>query len=427
MDHETQVRILRELFRQLDSDVNVDAGEQLCNPTSVYTSPEVARKEWDRLFRGHPQIVGLSGDLPGPGSYITVDDFGVPVLVTRDGEGTLRAFLNACSHRGVKVAPEPRGTSRRFTCPFHGWTYSGQGELLGVTRPGDFGDLDKSCHGLVPLAAVERDGMLWVHADPTGEVTADLLCEVPGEELSGLGIPGMVYQGESTIAMPLNWKLANDTFGETYHFSRLHRNTLGQLMYGDVLAYEELGRNHRFVIATRDIDDLRGRPEAAWHLLEGALLVYYLFPNIQLTVSRLGANLVRIYPDGTNPGRSITRISYYLRPAVIEALAEAERPAVSAVNAYDQEARHGSQVIAPEATMEIFRSTIEREDYAMGVDTQRAAESGLIDHLLFGRNEPALHHFHRCFSAALDLPPPTVVAPRQSLSAVGSQDGTVSA
>ncbi len=115
MKHATQVDILRELFRQLDDRVNVDAGEQLRNPTSVYTSSRVATLEWQRLFRGHPQVIGLSRDLPGPGSYITVDDFGLPILATRDAEGRLRAFVNACSHRGAKVALERRGKRAPFS------------------------------------------------------------------------------------------------------------------------------------------------------------------------------------------------------------------------------------------------------------------------------------------------------------------------
>jgi hypothetical protein len=176
------------------------------------------------------------------------------------------------------------------------------------------------------------------------------------------------------------------------------------LFHGDVLAYEEFGRHHRFVIASRDIDDIRGRPERDWRLLDGALVVYYLFPNIQLTISRLGANVVRIYPDGINAGRSISRISFYLRPSVLEALAACSQPVVDANNTYDHKARRGAETISPEATKEIFRSTIELEDYAMGVDTQRAADSGLLQHLIFGRNEPALHHFHRCFAEALELP-----------------------
>lgn len=420
MMHVKQVEIIRELFRQLDENVNVDAGEQLLNPAEVYTSSRIAEQEWQTLFRNQPQVIGLSRDLPETGSYITVDDFGVPVLATRDAGGNLRAFLNACSHRGARVAGERRGRRDRFTCPFHAWTYSGEGELLRVPRAGDFGELDKRYHGLRELPSVERDGLLWVQPDPHGKLDVALLPGSLGTELAASGIGEMVYQGESSIDMPLNWKLANDTFGETYHFSRLHHDTLGQLFYGDVLAYEELGRNHRFVIASRDIEDLRERPEKEWRLLDGALVVYFLFPNIQLTVSRLGANLVRIYPDGVNPGRSVSRISFYLRPEVVDALASAGGAAVDASNTYDHSARHGTDVIAPEATMEIFRSTIEQEDYAMGVDTQRAAESGLIDHLIFGRNEPALHHFHRCFSAALGLPPPQVLAAPAGLRAVGS-------
>ncbi len=420
MQHETQVRILRELFRQLDNDVNVDAGEQLRQPTSVYTSPAVAEREWERLFRGHPQLIGLSDDLPEPGSYVTVEDFGVPVLATRDGEGRLRAFVNACSHRGARVAGERRGVRARFTCPFHAWTYSGEGELLRVPRSADFGDLDCGRHGLVELPAAEKHGLLWVHPDPDGRLDVDALLGPLGAELGGMAIGDMLYQDESSIDMALNWKLANDTFGETYHFTRLHRSTLGQLFHGDVLGYEELGRHHRFVIASRDIDDLRHKPEADWRLLDGALVVYYLFPNIQLTVSRLGANVVRIYPHRSSPGRSVTRISFYLRPSVAAALAQAGGATVDAGNTYDRDARRGADTIAPEATMEIFRSTIEAEDYAMGVDAQRAAESGLLRHMIFGRNEPALHHFHRGFSEALELPGPEVLPAPQPLRAVGA-------
>ncbi len=419
MNHQTQVRILKELFRQLDDDVNVDAGEQLRNPTSVYTSPAIAGREWRQLFRDHPQVIGLSNDLPECGSYVTVDDFGAPVLATRDRGGRLRAFVNACRHRGARVAGPRRGSGGRFTCPFHGWTYSVDGELLGVAREHDFGPIDRACHGLVELPSEERNGLLWVHPDPGGRLEAGGLLGTLDAELGGLALGDMIYQDEATIDMPLNWKLANDTFGETYHFSRLHRSTLGQLFHGDALAYEEFGRHHRFVIASREIDDLREKPEREWRVVDGALVIYYLFPNIQLTVSRLGANVVRIYPDGADPGRSITRISFYLRPAVAAALAAADGPTVDASNTYDRTARRGTDAIAPQATMEIFRSTIEAEDYAMGVDAQRAAESGLLPYLIFGRNEPALHHFHRCFSDALGLPPPEVVSLPQRERAVG--------
>ena len=103
MKHQKQVKILSELLRQLDHNVNVDAGVILRNPTSVYTCPDIASREWGTFFQNHPQLIGLSTDLPDVGSFMTVDDFGIPVLATRDPDGRFRTFLNACRHRGARI------------------------------------------------------------------------------------------------------------------------------------------------------------------------------------------------------------------------------------------------------------------------------------------------------------------------------------
>ncbi|MDP6810394.1 MAG: Rieske (2Fe-2S) protein [Kiritimatiellia bacterium] len=124
MKREKQVEILSELLRQVESGRNIDCGEQLRMSTRHYHDPEIAQREWDTFFKGHTQLVGLSGDLPEPGSYFTTSDIGVAVLAVRGRDGEFRAFLNACRHRGVRVAPEGRGEASKFTCPFHAWTYS---------------------------------------------------------------------------------------------------------------------------------------------------------------------------------------------------------------------------------------------------------------------------------------------------------------
>ena len=118
--------------------------------------------------------------------------------------------------------------------------------------------------------------------------------------------------------MPLNWKLAVDTFGETYHFGVLHRNSLATYFHGNVQAYDTYGRNHRMSLCLRSIDDLRGRPESTWHVSDGAFPVYYLFPNIQLNVGIGGLVLVRIYPDPKDTGRSISRVSFYSYPEAMK-------------------------------------------------------------------------------------------------------------
>lgn len=406
MQRATELKILKELVRQLDNKVNVDAGRQLKIPTSSYTSPELATQEWQTFFRGHPQLIGLSGDLPSSGSFLTVNDFGVPVLATRDREGHFRAFLNACRHRGVQVAHEPRGEAHKFTCPFHNWTYAPSGELVAIPREADFGAIDKTCMGLIELPAVEQYGQLWVHPKPDGHLDVDELLGDLAGEIAEWEVGDLVYMGESVMEMNLNWKLANDTFGETYHFQRLHKNTLGQLFHGDALAYEVFDRNHRFVFASKAIDEMRKLPEEQWHI-GAANVLYFLFPNIQFNVSSDSVSLIKIYPDSDNPGRSITRVGHYYSRAAIEAAEHAEKIATPD-NVYEFDGS-GQRAFSLEASMEIFDSTIEKEDYLMGETTQRSAEDGTLTHMLFGRNEPALHHYHNTFREALNLPPLEVV------------------
>jgi phenylpropionate dioxygenase-like ring-hydroxylating dioxygenase large terminal subunit len=410
IDHATQVKVLKELFRQLDNDVNVDAGRQLRNLVSAYTCKDLAAKEWQTFFRSHPQLIGLSGDLPGPGTFMTVDNFGVSVLATRSEDGEFRAFVNACRHCGVRVANATRGESKRFQCPFHHWTYSNSGELLRIPRQKDFGDVDRSCHGLKQIPAVEKYGQLWVHPQADGHLNVDELLGDLAPELAGWNVGDLVCMGETVIDKRLNWKLANDTFGETYHFSRLHQNTLGQLFHSDALAYETFGRNHRFVFPTKTIGYLRDKPEQEWGVGRVAKVLYYLFPNIQFNVGPRSVSLIKMYPDADNPGRSITHVSHYFSRYDLETTQDNDRTLITADHVYDSASREGKVALSIEASMEVFDSTIEQEDYAMGETTQQSAESGALEDVLFDRNEPALHHYHNTFRAALNLPPLDEVA-----------------
>ena len=221
-----------------------------------------------------------------------------------------------------------------------------------------------------------------------------------------------VYRGETVIEMNLNWKLANDTFGETYHFQKLHKDTLGQLFYGDNLSYEVFGRNHRFVFANKGIDMLRDVPESEWTLDASANLLYFLFPNVQMNIGGSNISLIKMYPHPTDPGKSLTRISFYFTPEMIELAASvkenSEIQVVDASNVYDEidpDTAPGEEVaFTLEAITEVFSSTIADQDYVMGEQQQAAAQSGLLPHVWFGRNEPALHHYHNTFREALGMP-----------------------
>lgn len=382
MKHDVQIEVLRELLQQLDDGVNADAGGIRAAPADAYTSPDIASQEWARFFRGHPQVVGMSGDLPTPGSFLTTEDFGVPVLVTRDRAGVVRAFLNACRHRGAMVEQARKGQKSLFTCPFHAWTYSAAGDLVAVPMEDQFGSIDKACLGLLELPCVEHLGFLVVHPDPAGVIDTGALFQGIAEDLESWGWDRYVIGLEQTLDMKMNWKLATDTFGETYHFKRLHKDTLANNFHGDVLSYRSYDRNHRMILCLKSIDGLRDKPEAEWTIQEGGFPVYFLFPNVVVNVGNGRIAVVRVYPHPDDPGKSISRMSYYFAPEVL-----AENPEFAI------------------GFSQAFTAVVAAEDYATAETTQRALASGLLTQVLFGRNEPPLHHYHNVFRQALGMEP----------------------
>ena len=380
MLQEEQVRLIKEITARMDRGENVDAGGIRKNPASVYASPDLLAREWDVFFRNHPQVIGMTGDLPGPGTFIACEDFGVPVLATRDDQGRFRAFVNVCRHRNVVVEEEAKGKRRRFMCPFHGWTYSNEGELVSVPKENHFGKVDKSCHGLVPLPAVERYGLLWVHPQPEGELDVDTLLGGLSPEFDAWNWDQLVRFGEDTYDMRLNWKLAMDTFGETYHFPTLHRNTLAADFHGNIQAYDTFGRNHRMTLVMKSIDQMRHEPEEKWDIRQCALPAYYLFPAVQVLAVPFGVVLVRAYPDPKDPAHHVSRITFYARPDALETYPEVVKIAVRN-----------------------FVDVIRDEDYMAAARSQRGADSGMIEYSIFGRNEPALHHYHNTYREALGM------------------------
>ena len=390
MRADEQRRIIKGLMSHLDNDSNVDAGGQMLNPVTSYTCPNIATNEWQTFFQNHPQVMGLSGDLPKPGSFMTSMDLGKPILLTRDDTGEFHAFLNVCRHRGTIVENETRGEKRLFSCPFHAWGYSAKGALVAVPKEDHFGKVDRSCHGLVQLPAEEKYGLLWVHPDPQGALDVDdCLGSELAEEFASWDLGRYGFMGETKYDHAMNWKLAIDTFGETYHFNTLHRNTLAESFYGNAQMYNTYKRNHRMALCLKSIDQMRSEPEDNWHVLRGALPVYYLFPNVQLIIGMAGPTLVRIYPKANNPNESCSQITFYLDPKIEE----------MSINPEFQE-----QFTNIQERMRGFADVIEQEDYVAAASSHIGALSGAQEHVIFGRNEPALHHYHNTYRKVLGMP-----------------------
>ena len=394
---EEQVRLLKGLISYLETGNNVDAGGIMQTPSETYTCPDRLLTEWDKFFRGHPQIIGMTGDLAEPGSFFTIEDFGIPLLATRDEKGKFRAFANVCAHRGVIVENEKKGFKTKFSCPFHGWTYDNSGKLIGFPKPDHFGEIDKSCYGLTELPSVEQFGFLLVHPDPKGEIDPDsLLGDKLVKEFEAWGFENLVHTHDEEYVTEMNWKLAIDTFGETYHFSVLHKNTLFNDFHGNVQMFDAFERNARLTLCLREIDLMKTEPEENWHICRGAFPVYFLFPNVILNVTGNGIILVREYPLDMSPHRSVSKISFYFWPHVIENLKEL---GIDPGN-IEGSANAQANSINPYSG---FGDIIRDEDYVAAAASHKGLRSGAIDYITFGKNEPALHHYHNTFREALGL------------------------
>jgi phenylpropionate dioxygenase-like ring-hydroxylating dioxygenase large terminal subunit len=404
MKQAMQVDLLKDMMRMIDNNTTEDAGRIVKNPTSSYVCKDLAKREWETFFENHAQVLGLSGDLPEPGSFMTNNDLGIPILATRDKQGTFHAFVNSCRHRGAILTEDERGKQHRFACPFHSWTYASDGQLLGIRTPKNFGDFDKSCHGLVELPSAEKYGLLVVHPQVDGTFDIDELLGGLAEELESWDLARATFLGGSCIEAKANWKIANDTFGENYHFDSLHKGKLDNIFYGDATAYDEYGRNHRLTVASRYLDTMRERPEEQWNVTDAGILVYYLFPNVQLVLFNRVVSILRIYPNRDAVGQSLTRISHYSAQHIGADIADEPVAELNGESVYSADMSKRLEFNL-ETQMELINSTVEEEDYYMGAKSQQSAESGRVEHFIFGRNEPALHHFHNNYRAALDLPP----------------------
>ena len=391
MVREEQLRLLNGLISHLDNKTNINAGGILKTPADTYISEERFEMEWSDFFLNHPQILGLSGDLPKPGTYVTTEDFGVPILAVRDEEGVFKAYANVCSHRGVTVESGSRGEKSKFSCPFHGWTFNNNGELVGYPKKDQFGEIDKDCYGLKQLPAKEKYGFLWVHPSSEGDIDlSELLGERLMEEFDSWDFESLIFANEETYSTDMNWKLAIDTFGETYHFSVLHKDSLFESFHGNCQMFDSFKRNGRLILCRRSIDEMRKLPESEWDICAGSLPVYYLFPNIIFMPTPEGAFLVKEYPAEESPHKSFSKISFYFYPHVLEQIEELEKSGVNAKQ-YLEEQYSG------------FASVIRDEDYVAAASSHKGLLSGNLDYLTFGKNEPALHHYHNTYREALGL------------------------
>lgn len=200
-------------------------------PAKFFNDPEVHAVERTRVFGRAWVFLAHDSEIPDPGDYvvryISEDQF----IVTRDEDGTIRAHFNSCRHRGMQMCRTEMGNTSHYRCPYHGWTYSNKGNLVGVPAGAEaYGNkLKKSDWGLRPMPSLDTyKGLIFGSLDPDAEPLEDFLGDmrfyldiVLDRSDAGLEVVGAPQRW----VVSANWKLGADNFvGDAYHTMMTHRS-----------------------------------------------------------------------------------------------------------------------------------------------------------------------------------------------------------
>ena len=361
--------VIQRLLDHIDRKTTDLAESSWREPVVNYRSPERFAAERE-ILRRFPIPFCPSAALAEPGNFVARDAAGTPILAVRGMDGTVRAFRNACRHRGTELA-NGAGCAKSFVCRYHGWTYALDGSLRHVPHEYGFPGLDKSERGLVPLETAELAGLVFVTQDGSAAVDAGL------GDLPPLIPPDYRLVGCNELDTPVNWKIFVEGFLEGYHIRSTHPETFYPVQFDNLNVVESFGRNNRLAFPFRAIHKARSEPPAERSPDGKLTFVYHLFPNAMVATFPGRIIMVVLEPTATDVTRGINYALTNRDPANTEAQSTLER---------------GGALIAAGAL----------EDQAMACAIQRSLASGANEFFEFGRFEGAIGHFHRELHAAID-------------------------
>jgi phenylpropionate dioxygenase-like ring-hydroxylating dioxygenase large terminal subunit len=379
MRHERQVELLRRL-KGIDPHAPWPLAEHTYrNPASAYVDPARFEDEKRVLFRRRPQMLGLSGELAEPGAQMTASLGGVPALIVRQRDGSLRGFVNACRHRGAPVASGDGAARPRITCPYHGWVYDLDGGLAARPYAEDaFADTPRADCALLPVAVAEGYGLIFAQAEDGAGLTAEGALAGAESEIADYGLADYALVEAREQIVDFNWKLVFDTFTESYHIRALHKNSIAASYLSEVSISDAFGPHPRMIGLLKTVMDELDKPsEADWNFLPHATTQYIFMPSGLITYQRDHIEFWRVEPLAVD--RTRVRTGIYAP----------EAPGTEKTLGYWRK------------NLDILLKVTGEEDFALMAKIHQNLSSGALPELIYGRNEPCLIHLHKAIDAAL--------------------------
>jgi len=341
-------------------------------PASWYVDRAVANLEARSVFSRNWLVAGRAEQLNEPGNFVTLELAGEPVIVVRGGDGVLRGFFNVCRHHAAAVMTECEGKAERLRCPYHGWTYSLEGELKGVPDFNGVLDFDRAAMGLTPVDVEVWEKWVFVKLDRGAPPLEEFIGRDLRERIRAHGLENYHWVERRTYAVECNWKVFVDNYLDGgYHVPHLHRGLASVLDYS---AYAiELGE--RYCVQSSPMTAENAEPETGAVRAGHRAFYYWIYPNFMINCyeGTMDANFVA--PRGVDRAEVI--MDFYFTD-----------------NSESARKQHRASIAVGER--------IQDEDAAICRSVQRGLASRAYNAgRLSVRREAGEHLFHRLLSADL--------------------------
>jgi phenylpropionate dioxygenase-like ring-hydroxylating dioxygenase large terminal subunit len=346
---------------------------------AAFTDPEVARRERQLVFGQVPFIAAHRSEVPKPHDFITKRLPNNEAIIVRLADGSVRAFVNMCRHRGATLEPEASGHCRVFSCVYHGWSYDLDGSLRNITYADSFGEVDRATLGLVQLPCEERHGFVWVVDNPDASIdVAEWLGPETDGFLSSYGIEGLECYQTGTFEEPVNWKVMHDAFLDGYHIKFAHPNSAARVVHTNTYVVEDYERHARFISPRKSLDAWLDRdPEPGESMVEHVMLTHFLGPNCTLLQLPDNFQVLTFYPISDDPFVSRMEMRLLVPPRERTPLDAESWRAKWDKNWY------------------ILQTVLAGEDFPILRGIQKAYSSDAATASVLGRNEVLNQAFHR--------------------------------
>ncbi len=370
--------IIRSMLAHCDAGTTDMEPGIMRDPVVNYTDPDRLNREIDVLFRQFPIIVGHTEQLTESGRYLTHNDTGVPILVTRNRDGQLKAFINVCRHRGMQVVNDDHGQANSFTCPYHSWTYDLDGRLRGMPQPIGFDTLEREKYGLVELPVFERFGLIWVRPSTSDSpLDIDAWLAPMAEQLASLDLGNHTMFRTWSINTRMSWRLALQGFQESYHFCSAHKHTACAAYLDNQSVFLDLYPHVRHAVPLPKIIELKEQAPESWSYRPNFMTQNCLFPCHFVQVMTDHVYVHSIFPTG--PGACVFQCMMLIPETPIS----------------EKTRRHWQR------NYEVVR-TVFGEDFEIGEKIQSGFATGVNEHCVFGRYERGLHLGQKAVEDALN-------------------------